>query len=225
LVSAQVSEAVDALAALNPTPRPAASPLLRGDWIQTSDPEFVGYLGPDEDGLQRYTLGRLGFGMFKPEDLVCSISQPRNPIADRGDKIDYGIVTSFSFAAATGERLQATLSSRAECAVASDTRLAVKFLGGELVPGTGRPVDGEAGEAWRATFGEALSGVGKRERLKNWLLKQLVGLTPPGHMARDGSMAYALTKSPESYLEILYLDDELRITKGNRGTVVVCERA
>jgi hypothetical protein len=33
-----------------------------------------------------------------------------------------------------------------------------------------------------------------------------------------------MNKSPQGLLKILYLDDELRITKGNRETILVCQR-
>ncbi len=33
-----------------------------------------------------------------------------------------------------------------------------------------------------------------------------------------------MNKSPKGKLQILYLDEELRITKGNRETVLVCQR-
>jgi hypothetical protein len=33
-----------------------------------------------------------------------------------------------------------------------------------------------------------------------------------------------MTRSPRGNLEILYLDNDLRITKGEKGTVLVCER-
>ncbi|EAW34960.1 PAP/fibrillin family protein [Lyngbya sp. PCC 8106] len=33
-----------------------------------------------------------------------------------------------------------------------------------------------------------------------------------------------MKKSPKGSLEVLDLDEELRITRGNRGTITVCER-
>ena len=39
-----------------------------------------------------------------------------------------------------------------------------------------------------------------------------------------GEVAFAMKRSPKGSLEIIYLDEELRITRGNKGTVVVCER-
>ncbi|MEQ8957811.1 MAG: PAP/fibrillin family protein [Coleofasciculus sp. C2-GNP5-27] len=33
-----------------------------------------------------------------------------------------------------------------------------------------------------------------------------------------------MKRSPKGKLELLYLDEELRITRGEKGTVLVCER-
>ena len=33
-----------------------------------------------------------------------------------------------------------------------------------------------------------------------------------------------LTKAPKGFFVVMYLDDEWRITKGNRGSIVVAER-
>jgi len=33
-----------------------------------------------------------------------------------------------------------------------------------------------------------------------------------------------MKRSPKGKLELLYLDEELRITRGEKGTVVVCEQ-
>ena len=37
-------------------------------------------------------------------------------------------------------------------------------------------------------------------------------------------LSFRMDKSPAGYLDILYLDDTLRITRGNFGSVVVVER-
>ena len=38
-------------------------------------------------------------------------------------------------------------------------------------------------------------------------------------------MTYKMTKSPHGTLDVLFLDDELRITRGSKGSVVIAERA
>ena len=53
-------------------------------------------------------------------------------------------------------------------------------------------------------------------------------LTATTERAADGSMSYEIKKPPKpakNYLDILYLDEELRITRGSKGSVVIAERA
>ena len=52
----------------------------------------------------------------------------------------------------------------------------------------------------------------------------LFGLVPPKEMQADGKVEFQMKRSPKGSLEILYLDEELRITKGEKGTILVCER-
>ena len=55
-----------------------------------------------------------------------------------------------------------------------------------------------------------------------------MGLEKPTGLAADGSMSYEIKKPPKpakNYLDILYLDEELRITRGSKGSVVIAERA
>ena len=59
----------------------------------------------------------------------------------------------------------------------------------------------------------------------NWLLKRMMGLEKPTGMSTDGSLTYKMKKSPHGHLDVIFLDDELRITRGNKGTVVIAERA
>jgi len=56
-------------------------------------------------------------------------------------------------------------------------------------------------------------------------LKFMFGLVPPdGVDPETGRSEFQMKRSPNGSLEILYLDEELRITNGEQGTVLVCER-
>jgi hypothetical protein len=41
---------------------------------------------------------------------------------------------------------------------------------------------------------------------------------------QTGRQTFAMNKPPKGKLKLLYLDEELRITKGNRETVLICKR-
>jgi hypothetical protein len=42
--------------------------------------------------------------------------------------------------------------------------------------------------------------------------------------SQTGKRAFVMKKSPQGILKVLYLDDELRITRGNREFVLICQR-
>jgi len=220
----KVVAAVEALAIYNPTDAPAKSDALLGDWYQINAPEFPGDRGVDEDGNRLYTLGQGTFGVFEPKELVCAMGKARNPFVRRKDSsgvVDYTVEIPISFKDAEGRPAAGLLVNEAECEVISDDRLGVKFTGGYLCP------DGEDCEVWNSTFEAAFENYKprKRDRLMNWLLKRMMGLEKPTGMSTDGSMTYKMKKSPHGTLDVLFLDDELRITRGNRGSVVIAERA
>ena len=219
----KVLDCVEALAIYNPTDAPAKSDALLGDWYQINAPEFPGDRGVDEEGNRLYTLGQGTFGVFEPKELVCAMGKARNPFVRRKDSsgvVDYTVEIPISFKDAEGRPASGTLVNEAQCEVISDDRLGVKFTGGYLCP------DGEDCEVWNSTFEAAFANYKprKRDRLMNWLLKRMMGLQKPTGMSTDGSMTYKMTKSPHGHLDVLFLDDELRITRGNRGSVVIAER-
>ena len=39
-----------------------------------------------------------------------------------------------------------------------------------------------------------------------------------------GSVSFEMKRCPHGYIDVLYLDEDLRITRGNRGTIVIVER-
>ena len=217
-----VAEAVEALAALCPSAAPAREPGLLGDWRQINAPEYKGGT-QTADGAFQYTLGRLSFGIFEPKDLMCTLGAIGNPLVESEAEgvMDYEIQVPMSIEIRDGPPLPAELLNFATCTAETDERLSVSFSGGVL-----KPTSDCDREAWRSTFGPALATKpGKRARLMNWLLGKMMGLVKPTELADGDVMRYAMTKAPTGFLDVIFLDDELRITRGNRGSLVVCERA
>jgi hypothetical protein len=64
-----------------------------------------------------------------------------------------------------------------------------------------------------------------QQKLLNPILKLLFGLeSSQGMEPKTGVVQFQMQRSPRGKLRILYLDEELRIIKGSRGTVLVFER-
>lgn len=226
---AAVAAAINQLVALNPTPVPARSPLLHdAQWRLISAPSFPdGQRQPD--GTYVYTLGRLAFEMFPPQDLPVAIQQVSQPVVQIADtnQLTHDIVVEF---VTRGDRvnppLHGIVRNLGVCEPGSDTALAVRFTGGELEPAAGTDRD-----QWRSVFGQPDST--RRFSLKTWfqrlVLKLIFGLGQLEPLEREGAdtggWQFRMARSPQGSLKILYLDEELRITCGEKGTVLVCDRA
>lgn len=108
-------------------------------------------------------------------------------------------------------------------------RYSIWFTGGRIYA-----LNGQDPQKWRDIFGTELglpppkSKLKKRERFQLWMAKMMMGATPSDGILEDGSLAYAMKKPigghNTAYQQVLYLDDDTRITEGNRGTVVVVSR-
>jgi hypothetical protein len=219
-----VATTIDQLTTLNPTAAPARqTDLLDGDWLLISAPNF-----PDGelrvDGTYAYTLGRLAFNMFQPKDLkvlINQVSQPVFPIEGTSQRT-HDIVVQFTTLSEDFPPLQGLVRNLGICQPASDNTLQVQFTGGVL-----EPVEGTELKVWQQVFGQATAPA--RLSLKEWfqglLLRFMFGLVLPDKMdTQTGRSEFQMKRSPKGSLEILYLDEELRITKGEKGTVLVCDR-
>lgn len=120
---------------------------------------------------------------------------------------------------------------------ATPNRLSVWFTGGTV------EVDDEAdSDEWRRVFGDDTSsdaaqigpmapprpGPSLSERAKLLAAKLLLGASVPQGMEEDGSMNFKLRRPVgghgSAYVDILYLDDTLRIMQGHHGSVYVVAR-
>jgi hypothetical protein len=219
-----VLAAITNLQALNPTPAPADSGmLLDSEWLLISAPSFP--QGEQlADGKFAYTLGRLAFNMFQPTKLKLVIDRVFQPVRylGEGEKRSHDIVVEFTTIDESVPQLRGVVRNLGICQPVSDTALQVQFTGGILAP-----QDMSQIQEWRRVFGEQ-GKPGKtswEETFKAFLLRIMFGLVPPQGMNWEtGEIRFTMKRSPKGNLEILYLDEELRITRGERGTVLVCER-
>lgn len=100
--------------------------------------------------------------------------------------------------------------------------LQVRFTGGILAPQDPNRLDD-----WQEIFGQQRQSAKRtfKESLMLGLFRLMFGLVPPQTMNPDtGEVTFIMERSPKGRLEIIYLDEELRITCGERGTILVCER-
>ena len=219
-----VLEAIEKLASFNPTTNPARSSLSQGNWLLINAPNFPG--GElRSDGKYQYTLGRLAFNMFEPVELkivIDRVSQPILPLPGEEEKYTYNIVVDFTVLDEKAPKLQGIVRNLGVCYPSDDRTLKVKFTGGELLP----PDTVEMND-WLTVFGNQNKStkLSIADKLKSFFLKVMFGLKLPEAIDKEtGKVSFAMTKSPQGSLKLIYLDEELRITRGNRETIVICER-
>ncbi|HEY9694430.1 MAG TPA: PAP/fibrillin family protein [Oculatellaceae cyanobacterium] len=218
-----VITAINQLVHFNPTAAPTRSEeLMNGQWLLISAPNFPnGELQPD--GKYIYTLGRLAFNMFQPVKLKVAIERVLQPVIplDNGQRT-HDIIVEFITVDENIPQLQGIVQNLGICQPTDDSTLQVKFTGATLAPQNQNQM-----EAWKAIFGEQSkpAKTNLKERLMNSILRMMFGIVPPQGMdIKTGQVSFKIQKSPKGNLKILYLDEELRITKGEKGTVLVCER-
>lgn len=219
-----VIAAIENLRQLNPNPAPTRDgKLLDSDWLLISAPNFPG--GERlANGKFAYTLGRLAFNMFQPTKLKVVIDRVLQPVflIGNGEQRSHDIVVEFTTANESLPQISGVVRNLGVCEPISDTLLQVKFTGGILAPQNPNQMD-----AWQAVFGQQRQNTKRtfKESLMLGLFKLMFGLVPPDTMNPDtGEVKFIMERSPKGRLEILYLDEELRITCGEKGTILVCER-
>lgn len=254
--NADVMKAIHQLAAMNPTKNAAESPLLLGEFIAHTSPDFPGRIKPEKgmENVVQYTLGRLSFGIFQPHHLKCTIRSVRNSIIENSeDDESEAAEAARDFSAANGNcktftypiqidltihtpkgDLPATMCHSAIAYVMPEhpDRLGVTFRGGSLAPTYAVSSDPELLALWKEVFEHAYSKAEKERSFMSSVLqfvfKKVFQLsTPTDDDLEDNdkhAVSFAMKRSPRGYLDVLYLDEDIRITRGNRGTIIVVER-
>ncbi len=218
-----VKEKIAQLCQLNPTPTPTHSNQLESaEWLLISAPSFP--QGEKlADGKYAYTLGRLAFNMFEPTSLKLVIDSVKQPVVLLGEseKRTHDIIVEFTIIDPAFPHLKGIVCNKGVCYPADDKTLQVEFTGGTLAPNPHQDL-----ETWKKIFSQPLpSKKGFGEQLMSIFLKFMFGLVPPqGMNLETGEIAFTMKRSPKGRLDVLYLDEELRITRGEKGTVLVCQR-
>ena len=223
----EVVAAIENLASLNPESAPTANQkLLEGNWLLISAPNFPARQN-DPQGRYIYTLGRLAFNMFAPVKLRVEIERVLQPVfsTGKGNELTHDLVVEFKTIDENIPPLTGIVKNLAVCSPQSQDTLQVKFTGGELMPrATEEP---STMTAWLQVFGQESqpSQLSLRERITSIFVQWLFGISKASTIdTQTGKRVFTMNKSPQGLLQLLYLDNELRITKGNRGTVLVCQR-
>ncbi len=223
----EVRAAIEKLAALNPESAPTENrKLLTGNWLLINAPNFPDRQ-PDPQERYVYTLGRLAFNMFEPVELLVEIERVLQPVfpTDKENEYTHDIVVEFKTIDEKIPELKGIVKNLAVCSPKSKDTVQVKFTGGELIPLETQ--EEQKKKEWLAVFGQNYqkSQLSFREQIMSFVMKWMFGMSKVSEIdPQTGKRVFMMKKSPQGILKLLYLDEELRITKGNRGTVLVCQR-
>ena len=218
----KVKAKIEQLSQLNPIEKPTHSSLLESHWLLISAPSFP--QGQKlSNGKYAYTLGKLAFNMFQPTNLKLVIDSVKQSVILLGEKEkrSHDIVVEFSIIDELFPPLKGIVRNLAVCYPVDNKNLQAEFTGGIFAPQKGENLS-----TWKDIFVQAkASKKGLKEQLISVFFKLMFGLTPPqGMNTETGEISFTMKRSPKGRLEILFLDEELRITKGEKGTVLVFER-
>jgi hypothetical protein len=241
-----VVKAIEELQALNQTEDAAFSPHLEGDFVSLTKPEFPGRIKqePENDHLDQYTLGRMSFGIFQPRNLVCTMLGTKNTLkrsqddeqktSDDSRTFMYPLITEIMVHTDKGDfpaalRMEAFISNHKQ----PKNRLGVTFVGGTMCPAQSVRDDSTKLALWKEVFAGAYTKAdAERSYLSSLMLyvfKWMFKLTTPtdedAAMSSESAVSFEMRRCPHGYVDIIYLDEDMRITRGNRGTIVIVERA
>ena len=206
---ADVAAAVKELQGLHRPFRPEQMP---GNFLALSPPDFPDCQGQTEDGRRIFSLGRMSFEMFAPPATRCAIDAITNPVYGDGPEYAYDFVVSFEVLDGPMEGKKGVMRTFGFCGPMStdSRRVPVRFVGVGL-----RSFASEDSAAWTQVF-----------MLSNKAAEATSGDDDDDELV--GAGAFPLVKRFETaakgHFDVLYLDSEIRVTRGNRGTLVVAAR-
>lgn len=224
-----------------------------GTWRALTRADFPGSVG-QRDGAYAYTLGRMSFGLFAPGEVVITVddshvivkhvsSRPHLPealakkISDKSEVRSYNIEVRFTVDDERAKGLRGTITTYGYCVEsphhADDAahRLDVWFAAGDLCPDFScceGNADRAAADVWAGLFGRDADDSTKRRgivgRATLWLLRVALGieLAP---VKPEGVQCYTVARPITGHVDVMYSDDDLRVTRGNRNSLVVMRRS
>jgi hypothetical protein len=219
-----VALAIQQLALLNPIATLADyEAWMDGQWLLISAPNFPNGVR-QANGTYVYTLGRLAFNLFQPTNLKVAIDRVLQPVMpiENSQQRTHDIIVEFTTVEQEMPPLQGIVHNFGICEALDEQTLQVRFTGGALAPKHADQL-----ERWQAVFGNQSRSEKRslKERVVGSLANLWLGIVPPQGMDQQtGKVSFTMQRSPKGKLSLLYLDEELRITRGERGTVLVCER-
>lgn len=186
------------------------------------------------DGIE-CTLGRLAFDIFEPVKLTVLITSIENYIGPElksrvsASDSNYAIRTRWVARDGSGLKGRMSIEGTFMADPADPNRMVVRFSRGVV-----EPDDGQDLAAWCDVMGKKDENdsstktplASLKAKAKGLFLKLAFGFRPPaGTLGSRGEMSYEMKRSPKGVLDVLYLDQDMRVSRGGNGALVVTTRS
>lgn len=189
---------ISSLEKFNPNPDLRLASHLYNGCFESISGSFKGTGKPGEAQKlieKTVTLGRATFNAFKPTGIEIQLKQTYNHVGIEAEDA-YNLIIQFSVSSDGMPPMEGMFINRAVFSVSGSARMDVKFESSAMVP------------------------LNPQTDLESWL-KLFKDANPT--MDEEGSAMVTLPAAKGS-LDYIYLDDDMRITRGNRGAIVVVKR-
>ncbi|CAM9888583.1 unnamed protein product, partial [Laminaria digitata] len=185
------------------------------------------------DGVE-CSLGRLVFNIFEPVKmpiLITSIENnlgPRPEGASSSDESFYEIITHFVARDGSGLRGITAIKGVVAEDPSDPNRLVIKFSEGTIEPEDGQDLD-----AWSKVIGVEDPTDKDSKGPLSWVKRKATGLMlkvvlgfrgPADDLGSRGDLSYEMKRSPSATLDVIFIDEEMRVTRGREGALVVATR-
>jgi hypothetical protein len=189
---------ISSLEKLNPNPDVRLAPHIYSGCFQLISGSFKGTGKPGEAQKiveNTVTLGRAAFNAFKPTDIEIQLKQTYNHVGLEAEDA-YNVLIQFSVSSDGISPIEGMFINRGVFSISGSAKMDIIFESSAMVP------------------------VNPKRDLESWL-KIFKDANPT--MDEEGSAIVALPPT-KGFLDYIYLDDDLRITRGHRGAVVIVQR-
>jgi len=197
----------------------------------------------EDKGAYAYTLGRMSFGLFGPRDALLRVDdcynmvrpldvfeRPRtlpDTVKDSDDVKKYNVKVRFTVLDPRAKGLKGTMTTYGYCSLMSKAaddashRLRCWFVSGDLAPDSFESDDDRV--RWADLFGKQPQNKTIIERATLWLANKALGISVEP-VKPEGYQSYLIQKPPTGHVDVLYTDHSLRVTRGNKNSLVVMQR-
>lgn len=194
--------------------RSSDQPSYNGDWRNVNLPEFAGRLGLDESTkLPLYTIGSLTFNLIpSAKDIVCVVDKMVQRVHFHTERLPDTVPDHLQETVTAHPSTLRTNQIDTVFSIPDSSIQGILRMEGYTIPNSETP---NKYDTWF---------VGGRCFCTNDNPQGWNNIFGNLDTEDDDQLQYTLPKSPTAFQTVIYLDDDMRISVGNRGSVMIVQR-